>query len=98
MIKLSEIVFEDLKLNKNDKQIKIKGLSSDSRNIKSGYLFASLSEKADKYIINAVNNGAVALLLSNKVVQRYSNIKKIGIIDVDDPKEFYGLFKDVFNG
>ena len=40
MIKLSRLVLEDLKLNTYEKSIEISGLSSDSRSIKKGYLFA----------------------------------------------------------
>ncbi|MAZ76113.1 MAG: UDP-N-acetylmuramoyl-L-alanyl-D-glutamate--2,6-diaminopimelate ligase [Micavibrio sp.] len=53
-----------------DKDVLIKGITSDSRLVKAGYLFAAMpgsKEDGTKYIADAINHGAVALLVHDKV-------------------------------
>ena len=44
----------------SSKELAIEGLTADSREVKSGYLFGSLND--DKYIADAIEKGAVAIL------------------------------------
>ena len=58
----------DLKIS--NKNLDIKGISSDSRNIKAGYLFAVLDNGISngcEYIKNAIENGAVAILTDKEI-------------------------------
>lgn len=58
-------------LIKTDKDASIKGVTSDSRLVKAGFLFAAMpGSKADgtKYISDAIDHGAVALLVHDKAV------------------------------
>ena len=43
MIKLSNLVLDEIKLSRKEKSILVKGLSTDSRSIRKGYLFAVLT-------------------------------------------------------
>ena len=96
MIKLSDLIFEEKTLNFNINDIFLTGLSCDSRNMKKGYLFAALSKENDLHIQMAIKNGAVALLINLKEFKKYNILKKIGIIAVNDPKEFYGVLCSKF--
>jgi len=91
MIKLSDLISKEVNFNINIENLFINGISSDSRSLKKGFLFAALSENNDLYIKSAIKKGAVALLLNKKIYKNYSGLKNIGIIVVDNPKEFYGI-------
>tara|TARA_B100000686_G_scaffold89006_2_gene95676 strand:- start:5101 stop:6576 length:1476 start_codon:yes stop_codon:yes gene_type:complete len=91
MIKLSNLISEDINFKINIENLFIKGISSDSRKLEKGFLFASLTENSDLYIKNAIKKGAVALLLNKKDYKKYLGIKDIGIIAVKNPREFYGI-------
>ncbi|MBQ4874743.1 MAG: UDP-N-acetylmuramoyl-L-alanyl-D-glutamate--2,6-diaminopimelate ligase [Rickettsiaceae bacterium H1] len=66
----------------NVPNIEITGITSDSRKIKSGYLFVSLSKNADKFISGAINKGAAAVITG----QQNKNDNRIF---VQNPKEVY---------
>ena len=96
MIKLSNLISEEVNFNINIDNLFIKGMSSDSRSLKKGYLFAVLSKKTDLYVKSALKKGAVALLLNKKDYKNYLDLKNIGIIAVDNPREFYGILCSKF--
>lgn len=61
-----------------DKNVEINGLSSDSRQIKNGFLYAALqtlSLDGNKYIEAAIDNGAVAILANDiSLKSKYQNV------------------------
>ena len=70
--------------------VEIKGLSEDSRKIKSGFLFIATPGTAQdgrKYIKNAIENGAAAVLVSEDTDDSYLNLikdKNIALIKTKD--------------
>ena len=50
MIKLSNLVLDEIKLSIKEKSILVKGLSTDSRSVRKGYLFAVLTNNTNLYI------------------------------------------------
>ena len=69
-----------------DKYIDIKGISSDSREIKKGFVFGSLND--DAYIEDAVNNGAVAVITHKDYAKYYNNVQ---ILRCENPQKCYAL-------
>ena len=90
MIKLLDIITDEIKL-KNNKLV-ISGLSSNSKLVKQDFLFSSFANaiaKNDLYIKNAIENGAVALLIKKENYKKYFNTLNIEVIVVKDPRETY---------
>ena len=70
------IGLEEIKA-KGDLDIEIKGVESNSKNVKDGYLFVAIkgfSVDGHKYIQDAINNGAIAVML-----QEGCHLKEINI-------------------
>ena len=70
------IGLEEIKA-KGDLDIEIKGVESNSKNVKDGYLFVAIkgfSVDGHKYIQDAINNGAIAVML-----QEGCDLKEINI-------------------
>ena len=67
---------------KNVADVEIAGITSDSRKVKPSYLFVALSETANCFIPQALDNMAAAIIASN-----YSEINNC--ISVRKPKEIY---------
>ena len=65
--------------------IDIKGITSDSREVKSGYLFGSLN--SDEYIQDAVQKGAVAVIVSEDYNQKLP--ENVIVIKSDNPALSY---------
>ncbi len=62
----------NMKFNPILDNIKITGISADSRQVKSGYLFAAIDgvkSNGEDYITQAIDNGAIAILASKKIKQ-----------------------------
>ena len=86
-----------MKLNEftnHNSDIDICGLSADSREIKKGYLFASLND--DKFIIDAINNGAVAIITNNEC--KIDIPQNIQIIRSVNPAKDFALAAAKFYG
>ena len=90
MIKLSRLVLEDLKLNAYEKSLALSGLSSDSRSIKKGYLFAAISNDSNLYVEDAINKGAIIILTNNEFSQNYNNLTDTVVLNHPNPRELYG--------
>ena len=90
MIKLSRLVLEDLKLNAYEKSLALSGLSSDSRSIKKGYLFAAISNDSNLYVEDAINKGAIIILTNNEFSQNYINLTDTLVLNHSNPRELYG--------
>ena len=90
MIKLLDLITDEIKLKKN--KLVISGLSSNSLLVKRGFLFASFAKittKNNLYIKNAIEKGAVALLIKKENFKEYLNLLNIEIMVVKDPRETY---------
>ena len=71
------------------KKITIRGLSTNSQEVKKGYIFFAVkgnNNNGEKYIKDAVNKGASTIVCSNKC--KYRN-KKVTIIKKKKYKKFY---------
>lgn len=67
--------------------IDIKGLSADSREIKPNFLFASLND--DKFIFDALEKGATALIINNNCNIEIPN--EIAVIKSENPAKEFAL-------
>ena len=69
MIRLHSLLSaENIKTN-NINNVLIKGISSNSKKIKKDYIFAAFTGSSSNgldYISEAINNGAIAVLIDNK--------------------------------
>lgn len=77
-----------MKLNKiinTQEEIEIKGITSDSREVKAGYLFGSLN--SDEYIKDAVSKGASVVIVSNDYNENLP--KEVVVIKSDNPAFTY---------
>ncbi len=73
-------------LSKISKRVKVNGISSDTRKIKNNYIFFAVkgySTDGVKFIDEAINKNASAIVTSNKKIKK----KKIPIFYVDDVRE-----------
>ncbi|MBR2922284.1 MAG: UDP-N-acetylmuramoyl-L-alanyl-D-glutamate--2,6-diaminopimelate ligase [Alphaproteobacteria bacterium] len=77
-MKLSKII-------NTQEEIEIKGITSDSREVKSGYLFGSLN--SDEYVKDAISKGASAIIVSSE----YSEVlpEDVIVIKSDNPALTY---------
>ena len=74
-------------VSKNYQKITVNGISFDSRNVKKKDIFFAIKGKktsGSKFINNAINNGAVAIICNKK---KLYNKKKVPFIYVKDVKE-----------
>ncbi|MEA1867686.1 MAG: UDP-N-acetylmuramoyl-L-alanyl-D-glutamate--2,6-diaminopimelate ligase [Thermodesulfobacteriota bacterium] len=83
--------------------VKIRGISADSRQVKQGYIFVAIpgTELDGRQFINdAVVKGASALLMPNQDIHRYLKTvpEALPVIGVDDPRLSAGLLASVFYG
>ena len=77
-----------MKLNKiinTQEEIEIKGITSDSREVRSGFLFGSLN--SEEYIKDAISKGASAVIVSSEYNE--SLPKNIVVIKSDNPAFTY---------
>lgn len=76
----------------------ITGLTQDSRQVRPGFLFAALSGVRDagvRYVQDAVQNGAVAILVANDVVMP-DGMAGVAIIRSDNPRRDLSLMAAAF--
>ena len=83
--------------------VKIRGISADSRHVKQGYIFVAIpgTEFDGRQFINdAVEKGASALLMPNQDVHRFVKTVPgaLPVIGVDDPRLSTGLLASAFYG
>ena len=87
---------------KGDLEIEIKGLESNSKNIKEGYLFVAIkgfSVDGHKYIESAVENGATAVMIQEDCDLKSINIPEgITIIMAKDTREALAITANNFYG
>lgn len=95
-----EKIFEGIEhkvLRKIEKNIKYKDLEYDSRKIKSGDIFVALkgaTVDGHKFIDKAVENGAVAVIVSENIELKHS----IDYIFVENLREYLGIIASNFYG
>ncbi len=78
MVKLSELLTGILD---GFVDVEVKGLTSDSRKVKAGFVFFALSEFANQFIPEARKNGAVAIIANSN--------KDCNVISASQPKKIY---------
>ncbi len=79
-----------MKLNKlvnTDSDIDIKGITADSREVKPGFLFGSITE--DKYIADAVSKGAAAIIVAEDYKGKIP--ADVVVVKSSDPGQAYAL-------
>lgn len=88
-MKLGDLAAElDLKLK--NPEMEVYGISSDSRAIESGYLFAALNngvDSGDKFIPHAIDKGAAIILCSDDCLKK--KYPEITFIKVDNPNKIF---------
>lgn len=68
----------------------LKGVTSDSRQVKKGYLFAALpgvKAKGSDYIADAVTHGATHILVGTGA--QYQMVQDVSFIEVDNPRQAF---------
>jgi UDP-N-acetylmuramoyl-L-alanyl-D-glutamate--2,6-diaminopimelate ligase len=94
MTKLHSLLADEIVKNQNIKDILIKGISCDSRRIKKNYIFAAFcGEKVDgiNFINEAINNGAVAVIIDSKTFKNINKNLKIEFIIHKVPRKLYAI-------
>jgi UDP-N-acetylmuramoyl-L-alanyl-D-glutamate--2,6-diaminopimelate ligase len=84
--RLSSLFASDIKLPPKQGNVWIQGISADSRNVRSGYLFAALpGTKSDgaAFISAAIEEGAAAILVGQGPVEVDADVP---VVRVDDPR------------
>ena len=97
MKKLSKILQDTgLKFIQGSDDVAISGMTADSRQVKSGYIFFAImgaTVDGHKYINKAIENGAIAIVCSNKNVKVNS---KITVFYTKDAHEAYAMASSNF--
>ena len=81
---------EGLNLKLTDPDLEISGITSDSRAVSSGFLFAALDNGVDNgnaYIPNAISNGAVAIVCKNAELKK--NYPNTVFIETANPNKIF---------
>ncbi len=77
----------------NDENIEIlKGVTSDSRQVKSGYLFAALPGsklKGDKFIADAIQNGATVIVVETGALKDLKLSDDVSVIEDENPRKAF---------
>ena len=92
-MKLNELVKDFLKIESINNNPEIKYIVNDSRKAVKGSLFIAITgykEEGVKYIEDAVNRGAVAVIAENKYKGRIKELNGIDYVYVDDTR-YYNL-------
>ena len=72
-------------LNKDKKNIKIKGISTNSKEVKKDYMFFAIQGQkinGEKYIDEAIKKGAVVIVCSKKCKYRNSKVTVIKVLNI----------------
>ena len=72
-------------LNKDKKNIKIKGISTNSKEVKKDHMFFAIQGKkinGEKYIDEAIKKGAVVIVCSKKCKYRNSKVTVIKVLNI----------------
>ena len=92
---------ENLKL-KGDLELDVKGIESNSKNVKEGYLFIAIkgfSVDGHKYISNAIENGAIAVMVEKGCDIKSLNIpNNVAIIMAENTREALAICSSNFYG
>ncbi len=90
--RLASLISNDVEITPEQGNVWIQGLTSDSRQVEAGMLFAALpGSKADgaKFVADAVQAGAAAILIGKQ--QSLEGSFSIPIVRVDDPRHTLAL-------
>ena len=100
-MKLKEMLvgLENLKV-KGDLDIEISGIENNSKNVKQGYLFVAIqgfSTDGHQYVENAIENGAVAIMIQEGCNLKGVNIPdNITVVMAKDTREGLAIVSDNF--
>ena len=100
MVKLYNLISDQVIKKYNINNMSINGITCDSRKIKKGYIFAvfrGVNRNGLNYISEAIRKGAVALLIDKKDIQNIKYSSKIEIIPSSLPRKKYALICNKFN-
>ena len=100
MVKLYNLISDQIIKKYNINDISINGITCDSRKIKKGYIFAvfrGVNRNGLNYINEAIRKGAVALLIDKKDIKNINCFSKIEIIPSSLPRKIYALICNKFN-
>lgn len=100
-IKQLLVGLENLKV-RGDLSVEISGIESNSKNVKNGYLFVAIqgfSTDGHRYVENAIENGAVAIMIQEGCNLKGINIPdNITVIMAKDTREGLAVVSDNFYG
>ena len=100
MLKLYNLIPNEVIKQYKINNIFIKGITCDSRKIKKGYIFAAfhgVQDTGTNYINEAIYKGAVAILIHKKDYKNISNINNIEIIPLVLPRKLYSVICNKFS-
>ena len=100
MLKLYNLIPNEVIKKYKINNIFIKGITCDSRKIKKGYIFAAfhgVQDTGTNYINEAIYKGAVAILIHKKDYKKISNINNIEIIPLALPRKLYSVICNKFS-
>lgn len=89
---------DTLPVNDNARDMIIAGLSSDSRTVRPGFLFAALpgsKAKGDEFIVDAIQNGAVAIL-AQPGTKLPSSAGSVALIEDPNPRRRFARMASTF--
>ena len=100
MLKLHNLIPDDIIKNNKINNIYINGISCDSRKIKNGYIFAAFNGVKNKgidYIKEAINKGAVAVLINKTDTKVIKDTINIEVIPSRLSRKIYALICNKFS-
>jgi UDP-N-acetylmuramoyl-L-alanyl-D-glutamate--2,6-diaminopimelate ligase len=100
MIKLYNLIPNEIKEKQYISNVFIKGISCDSRKIKKNYIFAALvgsSNNGIDFISDAINKGAVVIIVDSKKLKYIKNNFNIEVISSEQPRKLYALICNKFS-
>jgi len=100
MIKLHSLIAQKIIKKYKISNLFIKGITCDSRKVKKGYIFAAFkgsNKDGINYIIQAIKNGAVAILINEKYFKKIKNSIEVIIIPSNTPRKKYALICNKFS-
>ena len=79
--------------------LSIKGITCDSRNVKKGFIFAAFqgsNKNGINYIKEAIDKGAIAILIDKKSLNKVECYIKVTIIPVSISRKVYAIICNKF--
>ena len=100
MIRLHSLLSAEIIKTYNINNVLVKGISSNSKKIKKNYIFAAFTGSSSNgldYISEAINNGAIAVLVDNKKFKYVKKNFNIEIISHKNTRKLYSIICNKFS-